>query len=183
MDEAALSRASSPTAGLRADFGYTFPTDGRALPPARRLNVRGVAGTMADREGMARSLEPFLTPAPSRQVEEWLAELSVITKRRQDDEFTETLRIRAYSSRLAEFPADVVKDALLRHPWTFFPAWAEVEDVCKRLVAPRLAMIWHLQNAPEETAERRDLPSPERRAEIVRETREIIARMTERASR
>jgi hypothetical protein len=52
-----------------------------------------------------------MTPAPVDTIEEWLAELSVITARRAEDEFTGALRVDAYSRRLAGYPADVVKAA------------------------------------------------------------------------
>jgi hypothetical protein len=170
VDKAALSRASSLNAGLAIKM-----VDG--LP----VKVQ-VFGTPQDRADAASAIEGFFTPAPKPQIEEWLAELSVITRRKQDDDITEGLRLNAYSSRLAEYPADIAKEALLRHKWLFFPAWAELQDVCDKLAAPRRAMLWHLQNAPVEEQENREIPSAERRAEMVAYAQRVVTEMAERAT-
>ncbi|WP_386681886.1 hypothetical protein [Loktanella sp. R86503] len=81
-----------------------------------------------------------MTPAPVDTIEEWLAELSVITARRAEDEFTGALRVDAYSRRLAGYPADVVKAALFDSKWKFWPTWAELAEVCDKAVAKRKAM-------------------------------------------
>jgi len=170
VDKAALSRASSLNAGLAMRL-----IDG--LP----MKVT-VCGDAVSREAAAEALVPFLAPAPNNQIEEWVAELSVITRRRQDDDITESLRLSAYTSRLAEYPADVAREALLRHKWLFFPAWAELQDVCDKLAAPRRAMIWHLQNAPQaQEPDEREIPSAERRAEMVAYAQRVTREMAERA--
>ena len=142
-----------------------------------------VTGDAAARREAVTALAGFVTPAPKNQIEEWLAELSVITRRKQDDDITESLRLSAYSSRLAEYPADVAREALLRHKWLFFPAWAELQDVCDKLAAPRRAMIWHLVNAPQvEAPEPREDTSPERKAEMAAYVQKVTKAMAERAS-
>ena len=141
-----------------------------------------VFGTPEDRAEAAAAIEGFFTPAPKPQIEEWLAELSVITRRKHDDDITEGLRLSAYSARLAEYPADIAKEALLRHKWLFFPAWAELQDVCDKLAAPRRAMLWHLQNAKIEEPEEREAPSPERRAEMIAYAQRVTKEMAERAA-
>ena len=170
VDRAALSRASSLNAGLEIRVVDGLPV---------KVTVAGPADA---RERAAAAMAGFLTPAPERQIEEWLAELSVITRRKQDDDITEGLRLSAYTWRLAEYPADVAKEALLRHSWLFFPAWAELREVCEKLAAPRRAMLWHLQNAPQSEPEARDLPSLERRAEMVEMAKRMTAEMAERAT-
>jgi hypothetical protein len=153
-----------------------------ALKVVDGLPVRvTVSGAPDARQEAAAALAGFMTPAPERQIEEWLAELSVITRRKQDDDITESLRLSAYCSRLAEYPADVAREALLRHTWLFFPAWAELREVCEKLSASRRAMVWHLQNAPQIEAEERELPSAERRAEMAAYAQEVTAGMAERA--
>lgn len=74
-------------------------------------------------------------------IEGWIAELSVITAKRTDDDFTESLRLTAYTNRLQHYPADIVAEALLRHTWKFFPSWAELKDVLEDLHRPRRAII------------------------------------------
>lgn len=171
VDKAALSRASSLNAGLAVRMIEGLP-----------LKV-SVAGDALARVEAANALAGFVTPAPKGQIEEWLAELSVITRRRQDDDITENLRLSAYSSRLADYPADVAREALIRHKWLFFPAWAELQDVCDKLAAPRRAMIWHLQNAPQaQEPDEREIPSAEKRAEMVAYAQRITKEMAERAN-
>lgn len=171
VDRAALSRASSLNAGLQMRMVEGLP-----------IKV-SVTGDAAARREAVTALAGFVTPAPKNQIEEWLAELSVITRRKQDDDITESLRLSAYSSRLAEYPADVAREALLRHKWLFFPAWAELQDVCDKLAAPRRAMIWHLENAPQvEAPEPREDTSPERKAEMASYVQKVTKAMAERAS-
>jgi hypothetical protein len=171
VDKAALSRASSLNAGLAVRMIEGLP-----------LKV-SVSGDAASRQEALNALAGFVTPAPKNHIEEWLAELSVITRRKQDDEITETLRLAAYSSRLADYPADVAREALLKHKWLFFPAWAELQDVCDKLAAPRRAMLWHLQNAPQaQEPSERETPSAERRAEMVAYAQSVTREMAERAT-
>lgn len=142
-----------------------------------------VLGDASARQAALNALSGFVTPAPKNLIEEWLAELSVITRRKQDDDITETLRLAAYSSRLADYPADVAREALLKHKWLFFPAWAELQEVCEKLAAPRRAMLWHLQHAPQaQEPDEREIPSAERRAEMVAYAQRVTREMAERAS-
>ena len=171
VDKAALSRASSLNAGLAVRMIEGLP-----------IKV-SVAGDAQSRRDAVNALAGFVTPAPKNQIEEWIAELSVITRRRQDDDITENLRLSAYSSRLADYPADVAREALLKHKWLFFPAWAELQEVCEKLAAPRRAMIWHLQNAPQaQEPDPREIPSAERRAEMVAYAQRVTKEMAERAN-
>ena len=97
VDRAALSRASSLNAGLtiRMIEGLPMQVSVTGSPDARRQAANAMAG--------------FFSPAPGQQIEEWIAELSVITRRKQDDDITERLRLSAYVWRLAEYPADVAR--------------------------------------------------------------------------
>ena len=171
VDRAALSRASLLNAGLAVRL-----TDGLPVKVS-------VTGSALARQEAAAALAGFFTPAPHGQIEEWLAELSVITRRKQDDDITENLRLAAYSSRLSEYPADVAREALLKHKWLFFPAWAELQDVCDKLAAPRRAMLWHLENAPQaQEPDERETPSAVRRAEMVAYAQRVTKEMAERAA-
>ena len=97
-----------------------------------------------------------MTPAPIDTIEEWLAELSVITARRAEDEFTGSLRIDAYSRRLTAYPADVAKAALFEGKWKFWPTWAELSDYCDAAVSKRRAMAYALDGKEHARAESMD---------------------------
>ena len=122
-----------------------------------------VTGSEEAREAALADLVKFNTPAPVRAIEAWLAELSVIVARRGDDDFGDELRLSAYASRLAGFPADVVKRALLGESWKFWPTWSELEKVCDRLHSPRKHMIAALHRGPQyQEPERRPATQEER---------------------
>jgi hypothetical protein len=95
----------------------------------------------------------------------WLVELSLITARRQDDAETEALRIVAYSSRLAAYPADVAHEVLLVRRWQWWPSWAELADACDELAEWRHRVRNTLANWPEDEARRRDEWRAQRAAE------------------
>lgn len=172
VDEAAVLRASQLGAELKVEYDHRFPKDenGNSLPMVTVVRSVVVSGQNADRAAAAASLRRLETQAAGRDIEGWLAELSVIVAKRVDDEFTENLRLEAYASRLRQYPADVARQAVLCHPWRFWPSWAELKAVCDQLAAPRRAMIAAL--------EKNDAPDPkpagpritaERAAEIIRE--------------
>ena len=172
VDRAAVSRASSCGVSLHVDHDYRFPRDeqGRSLGVVTVVRGCRVEGSPEARAAALRDLRRLLEPATVVQLEHWLAELSVIVARRPDDEAGETLRVAAYVRRLQGFPADVARAALLEHRWRFWPSWAELEEVCRRLGAPRRAMIAALERGDEADApERRERASPGRIAEIIRE--------------
>ena len=104
------------------------------------------------RDAAIEDLRKFDTPAEVRTIEIWLAELSVITagRNRQGSEAGATLN--AYSSRLATYPADVAKFAVLGKSWEWWPSWAELEKVCNAKAGPRRHMIAALMT-PEPDAE------------------------------
>jgi hypothetical protein len=150
VDSAAVLRASSRGADLRVikSGQATYDTNGNQtgfITHARGCEVRG------SDEARALALDDlvkFCTPAPVAALEEWLAELSVIVARRKDDDFGDELRLSAYASRLRAYPADIVREALLKHKWKFWPAWAELEAVCERLFSPRKHMMVALKAGP-----------------------------------
>ena len=111
-------------------------------------------------------LQNFMCPAPVRAIEGWLAELSVIVAKRQDDEFGEELRIAAYSSRLSEYPADVVRTVLLKDTYKFWPTWEELHRRCEQLTGPRRNMIAALSRPPVQPEPSRRLATDEEKARI-----------------
>jgi hypothetical protein len=92
-------------------------------------------------------LQGFLTPAETGQIERWIARLSVMTARRNDDDMTEALRLRAYTERLEEYPADVVKASLDEDLWKFFPTWKELLPVLEQKVRTRRQIMKAAKNA------------------------------------
>lgn len=76
-------------------------------------------------------------PTGDRLLDEALAYCDGLTVRRADDAAAVT--IAAYKSVLSRYPLDVALQALRDWPERnrFFPAWAELREVCERLVAPR----------------------------------------------
>jgi hypothetical protein len=118
--------------------------------------AENVATALAD-------LRNFMTPAPVRQIEGWLAELSVIVARGKDDEFGDELRLSAYSGRLARYPADVVRAVLIDAKYKFWPTWEELAKRCDAMTSPRANMIAALERgAPEPQPVRRPATEAEK---------------------
>lgn len=168
MDAAAVSRASSHGVILKVklDGGAVYDANGNMID--FRTHAVGVVatGTPQAKEAALADLRNFMTPAPISQIEFWLAELSVIVARRADDEFGEELRVSAYSSRLARYPADIVRHALLGMPHKFWPAWSELEAVCNKMASHRRQMIAALERPPASTEPERRPPTEAERARI-----------------
>lgn len=165
MDKAAVSRARSHGVGLEVRFEGRYPSgaNGEYLPSYQVAVSCAINGTDEQRKAALADVIKFLTPAPVHSIEDWLAELSVITAGRGKEGFDAELLLNAYSSRLSEFPADVVRHALLKHRWKWFPTWAELETVCKAKAGPRKHMIAALsQPAPDPEQKRRPATQEER---------------------
>lgn len=103
--------------------------------------------SMAQVETARASLTYCMTPPEHAQVFGWIAELSVITARRADDDMAEDLRSHAYARRLGEYPADIVRHVLLIERWKFFPTCAELLEKCDALVSKRKALAAALDRA------------------------------------
>jgi len=167
LDKAAQSRALSHGVTLEVKFEGRYPTglNGEYLPSYQVATACAIHGADEQRQAALVDLQKFMTPAPVRNIEGWLAELSVITAGRGKEGFDAELLVNAYSSRLAEFPADVVRYALLKHSWKWFPTWAELETVCKSKAGPRKHMISALmQPAPDPEPVRRPSTQAEKDA-------------------
>lgn len=196
IDSLTVSSAQSCGVNLRerTDWhsGYVKP-DGTVVPS--RVVKRGwvaEAEAQADLEAAIAKLDTALTPATREMIEMWLVELSVISARRVDAPETEELRVAAYTSRLAGYPADVARAALLAQPWRFFPTWAELQEVCEALVTPRREMRKAMEAAAWAARERETraralptkmsaVPTPEeaseRRARVMARADDVIAGM------
>jgi len=166
MDKAAVSRALSHGVELKVRYENRYPSgpNGERLPAySVAVGCEIVGGNV---EAALADLRNFLTPAPTRQIEGWLAELSVIVAKRADDEFAEELRVTAYASRLSRYPADVVRSVLLKNTYRFFPTWDELEKRCEALTSPRRHMIAALERGPAPPEPIRRPPTDEERARI-----------------
>lgn len=171
VNEAAISRASQLGVALRVNYDFRSRQDEHGNTVSRSITVKGVdaTGTPEAKAAAAEMIEALRTPATRSDIEAWLAELSVIVSRRQDDEFTESLRLTAYTDRLARYPADVAREALLVKAWKFWPAWSELEAVCEDLCTIRNAMRTALRREePTKDADRTPV-SADRAAEIMAE--------------
>ena len=169
VDSAAVLRASSRGAELKVvKAGHaTYDKNGNQTGFVTFARGCEVEGPQEAREMALDDLVKFCTPAPFMQIEEWLAELSVITARRGDDDVGDELRLTAYVARLGRYPADIARKAVLEHRWTFWPAWSEVEAVCERLYSPRKHMIAALKSGPaqREPEWRKATPEEKQRAQ------------------
>ncbi|NOD75951.1 hypothetical protein GS639_07205 [Ruegeria sp. HKCCD4332] len=123
-------------------------------------------GTNEKRAKAKQDLLKFLTPACQEQIEEWIAELSVITAGPGRNGFEAELMVSAYARRLLEFPADVVHYVLVTKSWKWFPTWNELEQVCKIKSSPRLLMMQELSRQQPDPAPVRKSPSEEEKAAI-----------------
>lgn len=145
-------------------WAYEKP-DGTKVPAKTTYGFSASASCVSDVEAAKRRLSHAMTPPTADQATGWLAELSVITARRMDDDTTEDFRAAAYSRRLAEYPADIARHSLLVHRWKFFPTWAELADVCDELMEPRRkiqqALEWAEREARDIELKARALPSEE----------------------
>lgn len=122
-------------------------------PRYQQVVMTATAGSLDDIEAARVKFGHAMTPPTRDQAEAWLAELSVITARRQDDEQTEALRLAAYASRLSDYPADVARHALLGKRWRFFPAWADLAEACDEMMVQRRRMMRALDEAAEQQRE------------------------------
>jgi len=151
MDKAAVSRASSHGVGLRVRYESRYPSgpNGERLPSYDVAVGCDIGGTPDGIAAALADLRNFMTPAPAREIEGWLAELSVIVARRADDAFADELRVAAYASRLGRYPADVVRLVLLGQTYRFWPTWEELEKRCEAMTGPRRHMIAALERGHE----------------------------------
>ena len=168
MDKAAVSRASSHGVSLEVKYEGRYPigANGEYLPSYQVAVGCDIHGTTEQRLAAKADLENFMTPAPIRQIEQWLAELSVLVAGRGREGFDAELMVTAYSSRLAQYPADVVRYALLAKLWKWFPTWEELERICKAKTGPRQHMIAALSKPEPDPEPSKRITTDEERARI-----------------
>jgi len=155
-------------------------------------NLVVVQGNPAGIAELRERMEGAFAAPTDEQMEMWLAELDLIAPRRPSSTNDDDLRMQAYCSRLAAYPADVVREALLVHTWRFFPSWAELKDVCDELTAHRVAVRDELERLaaahrernlravalPQPPAEPDEEAAAKRRAEADRIAGDVLASLT-----
>lgn len=168
VDKAAESRLLSHgvSSTIRYEGRYPSGPNGERLPSYDVVVGCDIQGDEENRKAALVDLEKFQEPAPVRQIEHWLAELSVLTAGRGSEGMDAELQVTAYASRLAQYPADVARYALLGKSWKWFPSWAELEQVCEHKAGPRRCMIDALRRPAPEPEPRRRPPTDEERARI-----------------
>jgi len=168
MDRAAVSRALSRGVELRVRYEGRYPVgaDGERLPSYTIAVGCEMQGTLEQAQAALVDLRNFMTPAPLRDIEGWLARLSVVVAKRKDDAFSEELRVVEYASRLSRYPADVVHSILLGTTWRFFPTWAELERLAEAMTSPRRCMIAALERGPTPPPLERRAATEEEKARI-----------------
>lgn len=160
--------------------------DGSRVPMTWHDRYSATATSQDQIDAARRRLAHAMTPPQPDQSVGWLAELSVITARRMDDEMTEDLRAAAYGRRLSEYPADIARHALLVHRWKFFPTWAEVAEVCDRQMDTRkrieAALCVAEKKLQDEALRKSALPdegskvmTPEERQESAKRMKDLMA--------
>lgn len=138
---ASLARQCGVELNVRKDYKAEYDRHGAFLGWKDTGRVIAlVDGKPANIDAMASRIVGAFEPATVDQVEEWLVELSMLAPRRADGDGNDLLRLEAYGRRLADYPADVVREALLGRVWRFWPSWAELHDVCEELTAQRRAV-------------------------------------------
>lgn len=103
------------------------------------VTVRASAAPETVRQA-AVEIERFCEPSNPGFAGQKLAELRVLTVHRARDDVDMELLAQAYTSRLAEYPADVV--AASTKAWSdreqFWPSWAELKAECDKRMRGRL---------------------------------------------
>lgn len=70
-----------------------------------------------------------MAPASDADMELWIAELSLITAKRNTSDAAAELLLTAYTKRLANYPGDVVRETLQTWAGKWFPTWGELKEM------------------------------------------------------
>lgn len=135
--------------------------------------------TETDIRAALRAVNEQCRPCGGDFATKQLARLRALTKMRADQDGQ--LLVFAYADMLADFPADVVRDACTE--WAkgnpFFPAWSDLQRICDRLCSQRIALRKALAAAlePKPAALYLGKPAPETREDRLRAIRDAYARI------
>lgn len=135
-----------------------------------REQVSGTDITLApshDLDGAARTVATLLAPAGVDEIEVWLAEVSAITARRSETVEEGVMTLVAYSSRLRQYPGDIVRQTLLEWSGKWFPTWGELKEILDVRTAPRTSIA--------DSIARLRMPEPPKpRSDISKLKRELV---------
>jgi hypothetical protein len=137
-------------------------------------------------DAIADKIRSTMQPAHRAKIEQWLAELSVISAQRKSDQMTLELMLGAYTKRLEGYPADMVRDVLIIRIWKFFPTWAELSEILESMMADRRAMLAACESPrqmirPPREPEREEL-TPEQRTARQAILSNVVANMRAKAA-
>lgn len=142
--EAALSRLAGFSLKAVLRHKLVFPTDPKTGEQKGWREVMDrcelVAGPNADLMAGQGVLSELLAPASDNDIQLWLVELSTITARRSEGAEDAALTLVAYTSRLNQYPGDIVRQTLKDWSGKWFPTWGELKEILDARVAPRLAI-------------------------------------------
>ncbi len=123
------------------EYGYETKFDGYDLGPGAEL---------ADVSAAVNLVEATLKPCPAAVIGQELLRLKLRTKNRAQSEHELAFQIAIYADDLADYPQDVVVDAL--RYWAknekWWPAWAELKPLLDDRVERRRALIKVLRRVP-----------------------------------
>lgn len=113
-----------------------------------------VTGSLEQRAAAAAELRKSLTPASIEELVNAVRDLATMTIPRQGDEMTGFYTLKAYAEKLADYPRKVALTALKDWPSQpntqaarFFPVWAELREMCERVMLPRRLMLVALERS------------------------------------
>lgn len=110
-----------------------------------------IAGLTADNRSQAiDAVKAAMTPPTVDQCEEWIASLHAVCARRSDDQDTLSLVMSLYASCIAQYPADIAKEACMEFALrtakpNWFPTLSEVNEACEKATNQRKQLLASLQ--------------------------------------
>lgn len=145
--DAVQSRLRQFGVNLTVKTSLTFPSDqGATISWRERVTGADLSlSSSADLRAALRVVEESLAPAPLERIEHWIAEVNAITARRGETAAEAELALTAYSSRLRQYPGDIVRDTLLSWGGKWFPTWGELKEILDVRTSPRTQMLLALK--------------------------------------
>jgi hypothetical protein len=145
----ALARSLISTFGVtvQVERETRYPLDRPSYSVVVRSYFQGPSESLKNIPAARARIEAAMTPATSRQTEEWLTMLQAATASRAGSAAFAAVTYELYAATLRKYPADVARAACeklargtpgVRPTW--FPTLGEIIDECDHLVAPRKAM-------------------------------------------
>lgn len=137
--DAVLSRMQQYGVTCNVKMESVFPEgmNGEAMWRQKPTSLTVITAASADIKAALSAIHESLYPALFEQIEQWLAALSVRTARRRESGNEAELALTVYTSYLAEYPGDAVREVLHQYRGQWFPTWAELVDALDEYVEPR----------------------------------------------